>query len=63
MSEIIAIFRMTELSAETRIRVIKALGKALNYQFAANWTGEIVDELVGILESTPTSNLREGEDG
>ena len=42
---------MEELSDETKIRVIKKLGVALDNQLGMNWTGEIVEELCEILEN------------
>ena len=50
MESIIAIYRMNELSRFVRARVIIKLGKALNYQFGANWTEPVVFELVSLLE-------------
>lgn len=52
MSEIIAVFRAHELSVATRIKIIKKLGTALNHQYAMNWTGDIVAELVEALEAS-----------
>lgn len=49
MKEIIEIFRMEELSVDVRIRTMRKLGEALDYQYAANWTGEVIDELEKIL--------------
>lgn len=49
MSELIAVFRMSELDIDTRIRVIEKLGRALNFEHGSNWTDEIVNELVEIL--------------
>ena len=50
MEEMMSVFRATELSKEVRIKIIKKLGRALNMQYAMNWTDEIVDELVKALE-------------
>ena len=55
MESIIQIFRMTELSVEARIRIIKVLGKAINYQFSANATEPLVVELVLALD--PDNNI------
>ena len=51
MCELIEVFKMEDLSLDTRISVIKKLGRAINYEYAANVTDEIVDELVSILET------------
>ncbi len=50
MDSIIQIFRMNELSVETRIKIIKQLGNAINYQFSANVTEALVYELVLALD-------------
>jgi hypothetical protein len=50
MEAIISIFRMSELSIATRIKIIKRLGTAMNYQFAANVTEPLVYELVLALD-------------
>ena len=50
MESIIQVFRMSELSIETRIKIIKQLGLAINYQFAANCTEALVYELVLALD-------------
>lgn len=50
MSEIMAIFRDATVPKDIKIRAIKKLGEALNYQYASNWTNEIVDELISILK-------------
>lgn len=52
MSELIAVFRAHELSVSTRIKIIKKLGEALNNQYAMNWTGDIVAELVEALKES-----------
>jgi hypothetical protein len=54
MKEIMEIFRVPELSIETKIKVIIKLGRALNDQMGMNWTDEIVAELVSILEDAKT---------
>lgn len=51
MNALIEVFRMTELSIETRIAVIEKLGRAINDQFAMNITEPIVEELVKALRS------------
>lgn len=50
MESIIQIFRMDELSIETRIKIMKTLGTAINYQFGANATEPLVYELVLALD-------------
>jgi hypothetical protein len=62
MKELIEVFRMSELSCETRIKVIKILGKALNYEHAANWTDDIVDELVDILQKQKQDEIKYREE-
>ena len=49
MSDLITVFKMEEVSVETRIRLIQKIGNAINYQYAANVTDDLVDELVAIL--------------
>ena len=46
MESIIQIFRMSELTIETRIKIIKKLGTAINNQLAGNFTEALVYELV-----------------
>jgi hypothetical protein len=50
MKVLIDVFRMTEVSVQTRINILKKLGRAIDYEHAANVTGELVDELVKMLE-------------
>jgi len=50
MKEIMEIFNAREFTLQTKISVIKKLGRALDDQWGMNWTGELVDELVSILE-------------
>ena len=50
MSDLINIFRMTELSVGTRIKIIKRLGVCLNHQYGANLTEALVYELVIALD-------------
>lgn len=49
MKEILEIFKAPELSPEAKIKVIKKLGEALNFEMGTNWTEPVVDELVEIL--------------
>ena len=46
MESLIQVFRMTELSIDTRINIIKKLGVAINHQLASNCTEALVWELV-----------------
>ena len=50
MESLIAVFRMTEVSIETRIRIIKRLGTAINHEYGANFTEALVYELVLALD-------------
>lgn len=50
MNELITVFRMTELSPETRIRVILKLGELINYKYGSNISEPIVAELVHLLK-------------
>lgn len=50
MREIIDVFRMSEVSAATRCRIIIALGKAINFENGANITEVLVYELVKQLD-------------
>ncbi len=50
MKELIEVFRMNEISAETRAKIIIRLGNAINHEMATNITEPIVYELVAILD-------------
>jgi hypothetical protein len=50
MQELIDVFRMTEVSAQARIKIIIQLGQAINNQFGANLTEGLVYELVKALD-------------
>lgn len=50
MGDLIQVFRMHEVSAESRAAIIIALGNAINNQYAMNLTEPIVYELVSVLE-------------
>jgi len=50
MTDLITVFRMTELSARTRANIIIKLGQAKNYQYSSNFTEPIVVELVTLLD-------------
>ena len=41
---------MTELSKQTRIKIMMQLGDAINYQYAANVTEPLIYELVMALD-------------
>lgn len=59
MKELIEIFRMNELSKETRTRLIIKLGRAINNEMGGNFTESIVYELVSILD--PQNEILEQE--
>jgi hypothetical protein len=59
MELLIAIFRMTEISVQTRIRIIKQLGPAINHQFGMNITEGLVYELVLALD--PNDSIKNNE--
>jgi hypothetical protein len=46
MQSIIDVFRMTEISKNTRANIIVKLGRAINDQYAMNITEPLVAELV-----------------
>lgn len=50
MKSIIDVFRMEEVSKETRAKIIIKLGRAINGQYAMNITEGLVFELVSILD-------------
>lgn len=50
MKELIEVFRMTEISAKTRAKIIIKLGRAINWENGSNLTEGIVFELVSILD-------------
>lgn len=58
MESIIQIFRMDELSIETRISIMKKLGWAINHQYASNCTEELVIELILALDPEKEPELR-----
>lgn len=49
MNDLIAVFRMEEVSIDARIRVIEKLGRAINHQYAMNATDDLVKELCDLL--------------
>lgn len=50
MKSLIEVFRMEEVSKETRAKIIIKLGRAINDQYAMNITECLVFELVSILD-------------
>lgn len=50
MKALIDVFRMEEVSKETRAKIIIKLGRAINDEYAMNITEGIVFELVSILD-------------
>lgn len=50
MNDLIIVFKMIELSPETRIRVIEKLGELINYQYGSNVSEPIVAELIHLLK-------------
>lgn len=50
MNALIEVYRMNEISKETRARIIEKLGKAINFQYGANITEELVAELLSLLD-------------
>lgn len=51
MRELIDVFRMHELTEQTRINIIIKLGEVINHKYAANITEPLVYELVKALDS------------
>ena len=50
MNDLIEVFRMSEVSAEVRARIIVKLGIAINHTYASNITEPLVYELVKLLD-------------
>jgi hypothetical protein len=50
MNEIITVFRMTEVSVETRISLIEKLGHAFDYQMGMKISDGVVQELTDLLK-------------
>lgn len=50
MKDLIDVFKMEEISKETRAKIIIKLGHAINGQYGANLTEPIVYELVKLLD-------------
>lgn len=59
MESLIQIFRMTEISVASRIKIIKRLGSALNHQMGGNITEGLVYELVLALD--PSDPIQEDQ--
>lgn len=61
MKELIEVFRMEELSPQTRIKILKELGRLMNFQYAANITEPVIRELIYLLEQKikPQSNFKD----
>lgn len=59
MKGMIDVFRMEEVSKETRAKIIIKLGRAINDQYAMNITEGLVYELVNILD--PTNEILKDE--
>ena len=59
MKAIIDVFRMSELSIETRIKIIKELGTCVNHEHGANVTERLVVELVLALD--PENGIKEDD--
>ncbi len=51
ISSLIEVFRMEEVSKETRAKIIIKLGRAINDSYAMNITEPIVYELVSVLDA------------
>lgn len=56
MNDLITVFKMIELSPETRIRVIEKLGELINYQYGSNVSEPIVAELIHLLKIESEEN-------
>ena len=50
MKELIDVFRMNEVSVQTRIKILIRLGHAINFQYGSNATEPLVYELVKALD-------------
>ena len=50
MESLIQIFRMNEIDSKTRIKILKQLGHAINFQHGMNITEPLVYELVIALD-------------
>lgn len=59
MESIIQVFRMKEVSAKARIKIMIKLGIAIDCQYSSNITGELVKELVLQLDPNyPINEIR-----
>ena len=59
MENLITVFRMSEVSTATRIKIIKQLGTAINDQMGMNATEGLVYELVLALD--PNDPIKDDE--
>ena len=50
MRDLIEIFKMTEITVDTRIRLLKKMVNIVNMQYGSNVAEPIVEELVQALE-------------
>lgn len=50
MQALIDVFRMSEISTDARVKIIVALGRAVNDQMGSNITETLVHELVRALD-------------
>lgn len=55
ISSLIEVFKMDMVSVESRIRIIKKLGRAINSEYSMNLTEPLVVELVLLLD--PKNNI------
>lgn len=53
MGDLIDVFRMTEVSKETRVKIIIKLGAAINLEYGMNITEDLVEELIASLNTAP----------
>lgn len=53
MGDLIDVFRMTEVSKETRIKIITKLGAAINLEYGMNITEDLVEELIEAINKAP----------
>ena len=51
VSALIEIYKMTEVSVETRIRLLHVVGEIVNWELGTNATEPLVKELVDLLNS------------
>jgi hypothetical protein len=56
-NDLIAVYRMTEISTETRIKLIKDLVYCINCHYAANVADRVGIELISLLEGEQRQEL------